>query len=227
MKDRTVLITGSSKGLGKELSLVFGSNGYDVILHGRNRKDLIIVKKEILKRGVSCFIVRGDLRSDSVIKRLFEIAKRKDISVLINNAAAECPHLALEKIGKQELEDILMTNLIAPIKLTKRIYSLFLRKKAGAIININSISGLENQRLRSIYCASKWGLRGFTDTLRLEARGHNVRVIGVYPSRIKTRPHFTYGMSAQEAAQRIFDAYKNNDIKELILDERPVKLKIS
>ena len=95
------------------------------------------------------------------------------------------------------------------------------------IININSISGLENQELRSIYCASKWGLRGFTDALRLEANKHNIRIIGVYPSRIKTKPYFTYGLAARSVAKEIFEAYKRTNIEEIILDERSQRIKKS
>ncbi|MFC1931531.1 SDR family NAD(P)-dependent oxidoreductase, partial [Chloroflexota bacterium] len=91
------------------------------------------------------------------------------------------------------------------------------------IININSISGMEPNELKSIYCASKWGLRGFTDSFRLEAKNHKVRVLGVYPSRIKTKAHFTFGMETQEVAQKIYAAYKNTEIDELKLDERPKK----
>ncbi|MDP2943881.1 MAG: SDR family oxidoreductase [Candidatus Omnitrophota bacterium] len=220
MKNRSVLVTGSSKGLGEELALVFAGNGYDIILHGRDKKDLTRVKEKVVKNGVNCYVSRGDLTQDKVIKQLFLISKQKNISVLINNAALPCPFLPLQNISDKEINNILITNLIAPIKLTKQIYSLFLKRGCGTIININSISGLENQELRSIYCASKWGLRGFIDTFRLEAREHNVRVIGVYPSRIKTRPHFTQGMKTKDVAGKIFDIYKHSNKEEIILDGR-------
>lgn len=231
MKNKLILITGSSKGLGKELTLVFASNNHDIILHGRNKEDLERVKEEVSKMGVSCYIVDGDLRSDKAIEKLYKVAKEKDVSVLINNAGTDLklsgagPDLKspLNEIDDKQIDEILITNLVAPIKLTKRLYTLFLARGYGMIININSLSGLEAHKLRSVYCASKWGLRGFTDTFRLEAEKHNVRVLGVYPSRIKTKPYFTFGMKPREVAQKIYTAYKNTDVNEIIIDGRPKK----
>lgn len=225
MKNKSVLITGSSKGLGEGLASVFAANGYDIILHGRDKKDLARVKEKILKKRVRCYVSRGDLKSDKVVRQLFEIAKKNDISVLINNAALSCPHLPLEEISDAKIEDMLITNLIVPIKLTKKGYSFFLKRGYGTIININSLSGLEAQELRSIYCASKWGLRGFTETFRLEARKHKTRVISVYPGRIKTKSYFTYGMKIKDVAKKIFDIYKHTDNDEIILDNHLKKWK--
>jgi len=220
MNNKAVLITGSSKGLGKELALIFASYGYDIILHGRDTADLTMIKEKVFKKKVSCSIVKGDLRVNKTIRELFRIAKEKNISLLINNAGSHCPHLPLEKIKDNQINEILITNLVAPIRLTKRIYSLFLNKGYGTIININSLSGLKPQKLRSIYCASKWGLRGFTDSLKLESQKAGIRILGIYPGRIKTKPHFTFGMKPRQAAQKIYAAYKNSEINEVIIDKR-------
>ena len=199
MKKESVLITGSSKGLGEELALVFASNNHDVILHGRNKEDLARVEEKVSKMGVNCCVLDGDLRLDKTIEELHKLAKEKGVSVLINNAGTDLKledagsdlKLPLSEIDDRQIDETLITNLIAPIKLTKRLYTLFLGKGYGTIININSLSGLESHELRNIYCASKWGLRGFTDSFRLEAEKHKVRVLGVYPSRIKTKAYFT------------------------------------
>lgn len=230
-KNKSVLITGSSRGLGKELALVFANNNHNIILHGRNKEDLERVKEEVTTIGVICHILEGDLRLDKTIEELYKRAKEKDVSVLINNAGTDLKlqdagpnlKLPLNEIDDKQINEILITNSIAPIKLTKRLYTLFLDKGYGTIIIINSLSGLENHELRSVYCASKWGLRGFTDTFRLEADKHNVKVLGVYPSRIKTKPYFTYGMEPQEVAQKIYAAYKNSNLDEIIIDGRPKK----
>lgn len=231
MKNESVLITGSSKGLGEELALVFASNNHDVILHGRNKEDLARVEERVFKVGVNCYILDGDLRLDKTVEELYKLAKEKDVSVLINNAGTDLElhdagpdlKLPLNEIDDKQIDEILITNLIAAIKLTKRLYTLFLDKGYGTIININSLSGLESHELRSIYCASKWGLRGFTDGFRLEAEKYKVRVLGVYPSRIKTKPYFAVGMEPQEVAQKIYAAYSDTSISEIILDGRPKK----
>jgi len=219
-KAKTVLITGSSKGLGRALALTFARHGYGVILHGRDVKGLSKVKKEVTAVGVGCNVIQGDLRQAAVIRRLAAAAKTKNASVFINNAAAACPYLPLVKISDEQINEILMTNLIVPIKLTKRIYSFFLQRGTGTIININSQSGLKVQRQRSIYCAGKWGLRAFCDTLKLEIDKNKVRLISVYPGRIKTKPDFTWGMRPEDAARAIFAGYSKAGTERIVLGRR-------
>lgn len=220
---KSVLITGSSKGLGKELALVFASKKYDVILHGRNKKDLEKVKNQISKFNVECYVVVGDLKDYKTIEKLSKISKEKNISLLINNAGLHCPHLPLEKTDDNIIEDIITTNLLVPIKLTKRVYNYFMQKEDGAIININSMSGQQNHELRTIYSASKWGLRGFSETFKLEAKKYNVRILDVYPSRIKTKSEFTFGMEPKDVAQKIYDIYENTDDDIIKLEGRLAK----
>jgi len=231
MKRETVLITGSSKRLGEELALVFASTGYDIILHERDEEDLSRIQAEIIQTGVNYQISTGDLRLDTTIEELHQIATRENVSVLINNAGISQTSpdkkrditLQLNEINDKSIDDKISTNLIAPIKLTKRLYSLFQSRGSGAVININSLAGLEPQELRSIYGASKWGLRGFTETFRLEAAKYGVRTMGVYPSRIRTKEYFTYGMDPKEVAEKIFTAYADTTIHDVVLDGRPGK----
>lgn len=209
MKKNWVLITGSGRGLGKSLALVFASNNYDIILHDRVAEDLENTRNEVLEKGVNCDILLGDLNDIETIDKLYDVAKNKDVSILINNAGLHCPHLPLEGIKDDQIDEIITTNLISQIKLTKRMYSVFLEKNNGVIININSMSGLKPSKNRTIYSASKWGLRGFSESFKLEVKNHNIRVIDVYPSRIKTRPEFKYGMESNDVAKKIYDAYKD------------------
>jgi len=209
MENNYILITGSNKGLGKELALIFAKNNYNIILHGRNDKDIQDVKKEVIKNGVDCCFIKGDLIKDNTLERLHKISREKNISVLINNAGIHCPYLPLEKLSDKQIDDLILINLIAPLKLTKRVYADFLEKNSGTIININSLSGLKPQYLRTLYCASKWGLKGFSDAFRLEAKNNNVRVIEVYPGRIKTREEFKDGMDPSEVAQKIYTTFIN------------------
>ncbi len=224
MKNNNVLITGSSKGLGKELAHVFASNGHDIILHGRDKENLKQIKQNILKKNkkIKCYVFEGDLRLQKSLGNLYEFAKAKQTTILINNAGIGS-QMNLENMEDNEIEDILTTNLNVPIKLTKKFYKLFLELGKGTIININSILGLEIGEYKSIYCASKWGLKGFTDAFRLEAQKNNVRIIGIYPTRVKTKPEYNYGMEPSTVARKIYDLYANTNLNELILDNRPKK----
>ncbi len=227
MKEDFVLITGSSRGLGRELALVFAENGYGIVLHGRNISALNNVKEKISKIGAESVIVVGDIREDNVIEELVNVAEKKNISVLVNNAGSQISafKLPVNMFDSHQIDELVNVHLTAPIKLTKGIYSLFKEKGSGTIININSLAGLESQDGRSIYCASKWGLRGFTNTLRLEAEKNNIFVMGIYPSRIKTRPELSaYGWETRKVAENIYEGFINKE-KDLILDDRPEEFK--
>lgn len=218
----TTLITGSSRGIGRELALTFARNGYDIIIHGREKKRLGRLKKEITALGRKCYMTTGDITDPRTIQKLAWRAKKYAISVLVNNAGIPGDGL-LGKISSKFIEKVIATNLLAPMFLTNQIYPFFLRRRKGTIININSVSGLEFQPSRPIYCASKWGLRGFAGALRGEAARYHIRIIDVFPSRVKTSPKFAFGREPRAVAESIYAFFANTKRTILILDNRPKK----
>ena len=109
-------------------------------------------------------------------------------------------------------------NFYVPISLTHKICPFLYEKRKGVIININSLAGRKIYLGGAIYCATKWGLRSFTDSLRIEAEPNNIKIMGVYPGRMKTRENFTTGLDPREVANKIYQAHKNLKLNDLILD---------
>lgn len=230
MTPRKAIITGSSTGLGKSLAIVFAKNGYDLIIHGRNSENLEKVSEKVKSLGVNCSVVLGDLNALETINCLEkEALKSGGSSVLVNNAAdiLSAYEIPFEDIDDEKIDKILSTNLVSLIKLSRRIYRSFIRMGGGSIINMNSLVGLEVKSNNILYSTSKWGLRGFTDSLALEVKNKNIRVMGVYLSRVKTRGEFTYGMDPDGVAEKIYDFYANTAKRELIIDDRPAEFKIN
>ena len=95
------------------------------------------------------------------------------------------------------------------------------KRQSGTIVNVNSIVGLEEKPNRTVYTAVRFGLRGFTRALALEAKQSGVRVIGVYPTRIKSRPEYEYGFEVPQVVQETLAYIETTDGCELILDGRP------
>ena len=182
---RTVLITGSSKGLGKSLAFAFAQDGYNVILHGRDERELKVVARRISETHADHETVMGDITSEDTIDKLYVAAGRKDIDILINNAGVYA-NKPFQDMDFKEFERILDVNLMAPIRLIKRIYPIFAKKKSGLIININSMAGKIPNEMEVAYCASKYGLRGFSDSFQVEANRDNVRLISVYLGAMRT-----------------------------------------
>jgi short-subunit dehydrogenase len=227
MSQGTVLITGSSKGLGRALALIFSKKGYSLVLHGRNKRDLEELKGQVTKNKVECTLVTGDLVEKKTIEQLAKVAQEKKIDILINNAAI-MSKASVENIDDAEADLVLATNLASVIKLTRRIYTYFLTKGKGMIIQINSTGGLDTSSEHGVYAASKYGLKGFTDSLRIEARPQGIRVLGVYPGGMKTTFHNRAGgkkdvdkaMDVDEVADIIFNAvgYDTVHVKEIVIE---------
>ncbi len=225
--NKTVLTTGSSKGLGEALSLIFAKNSYNIILHGRDIVKLEGIKKQILNEGVVCDIVVGDLLHDDTLTELAELSRSRNLDILINNAAI---HLQkpFNETSENEIRNIIDTNLVAPILLTKKIFPIFERNKNGLIVNINSFAGKNSGDGESIYCASKHGLKGFMGSLQFDANRSGIRVIDVYlgamnTQMVKGRKDGEKYINTSEAASLIYDLctdYRSMRISEVDLLRR-------
>jgi len=212
-----VLITGATSGLGRSMAEIFCSEGYGVILHGRTASNMEETKKLLQKYPDSYVSLLGDLSSDKTIQALAQLSEKKDISILINNAG-ECIKSDLDKLSSEQINNMVALNLSAAINLTQKVYSFMKKRKSGIIVNIGSLDSLNASKSNSVYCATKYGLRGFTDSLRMEARDHGVRVVGVYPGGMKTESYrknagdekYNKAMEPRDIAKMILIACQDN-----------------
>lgn len=221
-KKEPVLITGSSRGLGRVLARVFAKHGHPIVLNGRSQANLRRVRREVLDMGVRCYAVHGDIADARIQRKIITEAKRRGVAIFINNAARLTGKMPFENFSDAEVRKLCAVNFSAPIALTHGVYRAFVKKKSGTIITINSVAGLHPRERRTLYCAAKWGLRGFTDTLRLEAAERGIFVLDVYPDRIKTRPEFTHGMDPLEVAEKVYRAYAKRK-STLVLSDRSIR----
>lgn len=220
MTNKTVMITGSSSGLGKEIALAFASKKNNVILHGRNEKKLKKLEDEI--RGNWRYTVVGDIIEENTIIELVKVAKNFGIDILVNNAGLYIKE-KLAYIQPDSIREVIETNLIAPILLTKGIFEIFKMKGSGLIININSIVSKFATEGESIYSASKCGLRGFSDSFKFEAIKYNIKIIDIYLGAMNTeitsnRDDKEKFIKTEEAADIIFSIskdYSNARISEI------------
>lgn len=179
---KVVVITGASSGLGKEIArLLLQKNTYTLILCGRNEKGF-----EEFKTNENAIIVLGDITKKETLDAIEnEVKKLKRVDLLINNAGVIYIK-PLTEITEEELNELIAIDLKAPILLTQKLYPFMLERKSGQIINVNSTAGKEAKTNHTIYSAAKFGLKGFTDSLRLEAKAHNIRVMNFHPGGMNT-----------------------------------------
>jgi len=189
---KKVLITGASSGLGIHLSHKFESKGHEVIRHNG--------KKQF------------NLTNSNEVVELANMARQQKVNVLINNAAIVCPSLKFESYTDTMIDEMIAVNLRAPIMLC----SLLLEQLEN-IVNINSMVGLEIKSPRTLYSATKWGLRGFSNSLKMENK--NISILDVYPTNIKTTPDRQNAMDVHLVVNAIYEAFESKQ-QELILDGR-------
>lgn len=178
---KIVLITGASSGLGKEIAKLLLQRDYYLIVTGRNEKGL----EEFMKYE-NITIVPGDLTKKATIDLLTQAVKEQNrLDILINNAGITFVQPFLDNTQKQ-LDSIIEINLKAPILLTLQLYPLMVEQQSGHIININSAAGIAAKANHTLYSAVKFGLKGFTDALRLEAKPNKIRVTSIFPGGVNT-----------------------------------------
>jgi len=187
-----VLVTGANSGLGKHLVSKFKNEGYEVFEHNGSK--------------------HYDLTKQNDVQRLAHEAKDFGVNVLINNAAIVCPSKELSLYSDNEINNMIEVNLTSPILLT-----FYLLNQLTDIININSMVGLEVKTPRTLYSATKWGLRGFAQSLKEENK--NINVLDVYPTNIKTTPDRQNAMDVSFVVDSIYTSFINKE-QTLILDGR-------
>ncbi len=185
-----VVITGASDGIGKQIALRLAKEGTRLALVARNEKNLNEVCEEAQKLGVkdvkaySC-----DIRQTGKLKEVAEkiLSDFGNVDVLINGAGVWQKLDPLEKISEETVDEVIQTNLMALIHLTRLLLPNLKSRPESAIINISSKSGVVAQEGQAIYTASKYGVRGFTEVLEVDLKNTPVRVAGVYQSGTNTK----------------------------------------
>ena len=197
MTKKVVLITGTSKGIGKATAIVFAQEGYDVIgTYCHDEKGA----EDLKKLGVT--ILPLDVCDDQSIKDLYGLIKKshKKIDILINNAGVS----VVKPFVKQNTEEIewqAMTNFLGLMRVTQVMLPLM---KTGVIINIASKLALKPAAKMAPYCASKFAVRGFTQSLAQELK--EIRVYAVNPCTTATQMTHFKGVDPKKIAKVILKA---------------------
>ena len=183
---KTAVITGGSTGIGRHLAILLSDKNYKIILISRNEKQLKSVKEQIENSQNFCKILSADLSNENDIDKIVNYLKNNNnIDLLINNAGIGIFN-KLQNISSKEWDIQMNTNLKAAFLMSKAVVQGMIKNKTGKIVFINSVAGLNPYPNSSAYVASKYGLRGFSSSLREELREHNIKVISVHPGAVNT-----------------------------------------
>lgn len=223
MKDKVVIITGGSSGIGKALAEVFGGKGCRVLITGRNVAELESTIQELKQKNIDVHGFRADVSLEEDNKRMAEEALRLfgKIDILINNAGISMRAL-FEDLDLSIVKKVMDINFYGVLYATKYCLPQII-KNEGSVIGISSIAGYRGLPGRTGYSASKFALNGFLEVLRTELLKKNVHVLTASPgftsSNIRKRSLTKDGssqgesprneekmMSAEECAHHIYKA---------------------
>jgi len=186
-KSHIIWITGASSGIGEALALQWASPGTQLILSGRNHKQLEIIKDSCILRGADVQIIAFDLtRKEEIAQAVAEVEETYPrIDILVNNGGITQRSRLLDT-SEEVARRIMEVDFWGHVALTQQILPFMIKTGGGKILVISSLTGLFGFPMRSIYAAAKHALHGFFETLRLEHFRDNIRVTMICPGMVKT-----------------------------------------
>jgi len=222
---KVVLITGASSGFGEDAARLFAKEGCKVVLAARRLERLQMLAADIQNQGGEAFAIPVDLNERAEINVMVQTALDlyEQIDILFNNAGFGGVNWFEKLTPERHIETMVRVNLIGTMLVTHAVLPHMLARREGHIINMCSVAGLISPPLITTYSASKYGLRGFTDSLRREVTPFGIQVSGIYPGPAatefgsqleKTRTRETVNriinvrMSSAYVASRVVDVAK-------------------
>ena len=204
LKEKKVLITGATGGIGSAMAKRMAKQGADLVLSGTKKDSLETLSNEI---GDNCYSFAADLAKKEEIKNLviWAIEKMGSIDILVNNAGITRDNLSI-RMSDEDWDDVINVNLTASFLLSRDCLKVMLKKRWGRIINITSVVGVMGNAGQSNYAASKAGMIGMTKSIASEVASRGITVNCISPGYVVTA-----------MTDKISDAAKEN-----ILQNTPV-----
>jgi len=228
MKKNIAVITGAGSGLGKELAKVLYEKSYFVVLVGRKNIKLENVSKDFNNNYLN---IATDVSIKNNVDDIFTKVSELDGNLnIVINCAGEGVFAKVGSFNNNDLDRAFSANLIGTILMSQEALNNF--DNEGTIVNVMSTAANVGRAGESIYCAAKWGAKGFTESLKLETKGSNIKVFSVYPGGMQTPfwcekagmvPDTTTFMKPEEVATLIVENILNKNtlqVTDIIINRR-------
>ncbi len=186
-KGKTALITGSTRGIGKEIARAFAKEGATVVITGRHEEIAIATAQELTQEGFSACGFGLDVTKLKSVEEMVNkiLDKYKSIDILVNNAGITKDNLLL-RMKESDWDEVIQTNLRGVFNCTKAVLRPMLKSRAGKIISVASIIGLTGNSGQANYAASKAGIIGFSKSVAREVASRGITVNVIAPGYIQT-----------------------------------------
>ncbi len=232
--DQVVFITGASSGIGKATSELFAKQGYNLILTGRRKDRLELLKNQLeTAHGIQVNILVFDVRDNAAVeKHIADLPEAwKQIDILINNAGLAKGLAPIHEGNLDHWETMIDTNIKGLLYMTRAIAPFMVQRKQGQIINIGSTSGKEVYPNGNVYCATKFAVDALTKSIRLDLHKYNIRVSQVSPGHVEETEFALVRFDGDQERSKIYEDFqplKSSDVAEVIyfMATRPAHVNI-
>lgn len=210
--NKTILITGSTDGLGKLTALELAKQGGNIIVHGRDKDKIEKVLEEVKNinpKGTHQTII-CNFKSPENIEQTFSSIKKLDI--LINNAGVWAEGNTTD-ITSERIIELVNVNLTATLLVTRTLLPILQKSSFSQILNVSSIAGVEipDSYFHTIYSATKYGVQAFSESLAKEYANKNLRIMGYYPGGMATNFFDKSGLDYDKEQSWMFDPKESVD----------------
>jgi short-subunit dehydrogenase len=222
LKGKVVLITGASSGFGMDAARLFAEEGCSVVLAARRIDRLQELAASIQKHGGEAFAVPVDVAHREEIEIMVDtvLDLYGQIDILLNNAGFGSLAWHENMSTERDIDTQIAVNLLGVIQVTHAVLPGMLKRRSGHIINMSSVAGWIAPPTYTVYSASKFGVRGFTDALRREVQPFGVDVSGIYPGPAKTEfgQHTGDHPMKRSALRQYFRPMTSEEVAERIVE---------
>ncbi len=188
LENKTAIVTGSAKGIGKGIATEFAKQGATVVINYCGSKEAALKTVEEIKAfGGKAIPYQADISDYEISKKMMDdiIKEYGAIDILVNNAGITRDNLIL-RMSESEFDDVIRTNLKGTFNCIKHVTKYMLKNKSGKIINISSISGMNGIAGQANYSASKAGIIGLTKSFAKEMSSKGININAIAPGFIET-----------------------------------------
>jgi len=217
-KNKIILITGASSGIGKQTAIEFAKKGANLILVARRKNKLELIANELEKFNITILVCQCDVSDKVQVKNMSKIVLEKfgTLDILVNNAGFAI-YGSVSELSIDEIESQMKTNYFGMIYCIKNFLPHMLKKKSGHIVNVASVAASFGLPGITSYCGSKFAMLGFSEGLKHELKNSGVDITVVSPIMVKTNffnhssfekmsSNFTFSLNSKTVAKSILQA---------------------
>ncbi len=208
---KTVLITGSTSGIGLACAEKFAATGHNLILTGRRIERLKQIAGELKKKfDINIELLPFDIRENEEVKMAIEQLKNnhQNIDILINNAGLAVGLEPLQSGVIDDWERMIDTNIKGLLYISRAVLPTMIERNNGHVINIGSIAGKEVYPNGSVYCATKYAVDALTKGMRIDTVTHNIKVTQIAPGAVETEFSIVRFKGDKNRAKSVYQGYE-------------------